>query len=314
MSKAFRTGTWTQGCSFCRGLKASVTNNLAYLYPELAKEWMTRKNRLRPEQVSFGSNLHAWWKCRKKGHIWQALVCARTHNGNGCPRCKGAPIDLRQHPNVLKEFDYKKNPGIDPFAIPDKTKIVWRCARDPSHGRWISSFVRTTHTQRCPSCLNRRGSKYNNLKITHPEIAKQWDKLKNGALKPEMVTEGSHKQVFWKCKEGPDHEWSTKVVDSTRTNTRCPFCAFRKTSVTNVLATLAPKLAKEWHPKKNGKVTPDNERARSKMKRWWICSRCSHEWQTKTHQRYLLDSGCPRCAKVTRIMNMQSERGIKSDS
>lgn len=311
MSRVFRKGSSTRGCGFCRGFKISVTNNVAQLYPELAAEWMTRKNGFGPEQVSFGSNFDAWWKC-KKGHVWQAKVAARTSSGTGCWRCiRGRPIDLRDHPEVLRQFDQKKNLGINPFALIDKTKVVWTCAKDPTHEDWVASFVRATHTERCPSCTNKRGSENNNIKVTHPEIARQWDKLKNGKLRPEMFTEGSHKLAFWKCKEGPDHEWMTKIVDRTRERSKCPFCLFRRTSVTNVLTTLAPELAREWHHRKNGKHRPDQERAHSKTKRWWRCSKCSHEWLADPYRRYCLGRGCQRCTIEKQVKRMLAARGIK---
>jgi hypothetical protein len=311
MGKAFRNETWSQGCGFCRGLKPSVTNNVADLYPELANEWMRRKNGIGPEEVSFGSGFRAWWKC-KKGHIWQAVVVNRTVNDAGCYICNvGAPTDLRDYPDVLMEFDHQKNKGIDPYALPVGKKVAWRCSADPTHEGWVSGFYRTTKQERCPSCTNKKGSKGNNLKVTHPEFAKQWDKEKNGDLKPEMVTENSGRRVFWKCKEGPDHEWIAKIGDRTRDMTLCPFCMFRKTSVTNVLTTLAPKVAREWHPTKNGKARPDQERARSRTLRWWVCSSCSHEWTAEPHRRYVRDSGCPKCATEKQIKNMLRARGIK---
>lgn len=296
MSRSLRNGSWTQGCTFCRGFKPSVSNSVADQYPELANEWMVRKTGFGPESVSFGSNVPVWWKC-KKGHIWQAIVASRTSSGYGCWICnKGTPVDLRDFPEVLKQFDYKKNRDINPFAIVDKTKIAWRCTKDPTHEGWVAAFTRKTSNNRCPSCLNRRGSKNNNIKISHPEIAKQWDKVRNGNLKPQMVTQGSHKRVFWKCDKGPDHEWSARVVDRTKDGTKCPFCSNRKSSVTNVLTTLSPKLAAEWHPTKNGKMLPSQERARSQINRWWRCIECSHEWLAQPAARYMAkNSRCPSC-------------------
>lgn len=314
MGKAFRDETWSQGCGYCRGLKPSVSNNLADLYPELANEWMTRKNGFRPEQISYGSGFFAWWKC-KKGHIWQAPVSNRTVFGAGCYICnKGAPTDLRDYPDVLLEFDHEKNKGVDPYALPVGQKVAWRCAVDPTHEGWVSGFYRTTKQDRCPSCTNKRGSKGNNLKISHPEIAKQWDKEKNGDLKPEMVTEKSARRVYWKCNKGPDHEWMAKVADRTRDMTQCPFCRFRKTSVTNVLTTLAPKIAKEWHPKRNGKARPEQERAHSRTLRWWLCSKCSYEWTAEPHRRYVRESGCPKCSTERQVKHMLNVRGIRKRS
>jgi len=272
---------------------------------------MTRKNGLKPTQVTFGSNTMAWWKC-SKGHQWQATVSNRTGNDSGCPICnRGAPTDLRDYPEVLEEFDNKNNKGIDPHALPVGVKVNWVCKVDKKH-TWNSGFYRTTKQDRCPYCTNKKGSKGNNLKESHPELAKQWDKKKNGETGPKDVTDGSSFKAWWKCKEGPDHEWQTKITDRVRDNTGCPFCCFRKTSITNVLTTVAPKIAKEWHPTKNGKARPDQERIRSRTKRWWLCTKCGYEYQAEPYRRIERDSGCRQCALAKGVNKMLKARGIKT--
>ena len=37
------------------------------------------------------------------------------------------------------------------------------------------------------------------------------------------------------------------------------------------------KLAKEWHPTKNGDLKPSNFTYGSDKKFWWLCNNCSHE-------------------------------------
>ncbi|HNB18604.1 MAG TPA: zinc-ribbon domain-containing protein [Candidatus Obscuribacter sp.] len=311
LSRAVRDNSPLTGCPFCRGLRPSVTNSLAARFPEIAKEWMTRKNGMGPDQVSFGSNILAWWKC-SKGHEWKGDVANRTTRGAGCARCnRGAPTDLRDYPEVLQEFDHQKNKGVDPFALPVGVKVNWKCAENPSH-KWVSGFYRTTKATRCPYCTNKRGSKENSLKNSHPHLAAQWDKEKNGDKKPTDITAGSSYRAFWKCKKGPDHEWDAKVIDRALYETGCPFCSYRKTSITNVITTVAPDVAKEWHIKKNGKVLPSQERSRSRTKRWWRCSRCWHEWQAEPYRRVVLGSGCPSCAKLAQINNLLEAQDKKS--
>ena len=62
---------------------------------------------------------------------------------------------------------------------------------------------------------------------------------------------------MWKCDKGPDHEWQQEVRRRTGLGTEASGCPFvnQKVSVTNQLAILAPDLAKEWHPTKNGALT-----------------------------------------------------------
>jgi len=288
MSKSARDETWNMGCGFCHGKKLSVTNSLAEKYPHIAKEWMVKRNRLRPDQVTYGSTKIVWWKC-SKGHEWKAHVNSRTQinsrtqRNSGCAICnRGAPIDLRKYPNALKEFDSKRNKGIDPKALPVAKKVFWVCSVKAGH-RWQARFSRTTNGIRCPYCTNKKGSRENNLKQSHPEVAKLWHPDKNDLAKPTDITATSHLRVWWKCLKGPDHEWQSAVRDRVKAKYLCPFCSFQRTSVTNIISAVAPHLVKEWHRRKNGKARPDNKRAHSIMLRWWRCTKCYCDDRGFTH-------------------------------
>ena len=62
----------------------------------------------------------------------------------------------------------------------------------------------------------------------------------------------------------------------------------------NSLAIMNPQLAKEWHPTKNGKLTPFMFSHFSSKKFWWQCKR-GHEWLDSISHR---NSGrnCPYCS------------------
>lgn len=66
---------------------------------------------------------------------------------------------------------------------------------------------------------------YNDLATTHPKILKQWDYEKN-EIKPEDVTYGSGKKVWWICQYG--HEWEATIRDRTIDKTGCPKCRSRR--------------------------------------------------------------------------------------
>src|SRR5712691_5102449 len=56
-------------------------------------------------------------------------------------------------------------------------------------------------------------------------------------------------------------------------------------------------IAAEWHPKKNGTLTPEQVTAGSNKKVWWQCSKdSSHEWSAVIANRSK-GSGCPLCSK-----------------
>lgn len=61
------------------------------------------------------------------------------------------------------------------------------------------------------------------------------------------------------------------------------------------LAIAKPELALEWHPSKNGVLSPNDVSAASKYKAWWLCA-AGHEWQQGVGTRVLSSRSCPLCA------------------
>lgn len=115
---------------------------------------------------------------------------------------------------------------------------------------------------------------------------------KNGPLNPEDVLPGSHRSVWWKCSEG--HEWRAEINSRVKGN-GCPICAGRVVIPgKNDLETVSPLLAAQWHPNKNGPLSPGEVTSGSKRKVWWRCVR-GHEWQASIKSR-TQGAGCPVCA------------------
>jgi len=106
------------------------------------------------------------------------------------------------------------------------------------------------------------------------------------------VKKTSHTKVWWKCKK--DHSWEAKV--SNRHNGRgCPYCAGQKICEDNCLAAINPELVKEWHPTKNGDLTPsDVMPSTARKKIWWVCVK-GHEWRESPNKRNSGDD-CPYCS------------------
>jgi len=123
-------------------------------------------------------------------------------------------------------------------------------------------------------------------------VARQWHPKKNGDLTPKDVKPASRKKVWWQCPEG--HEWQAVVYSRTLNNTGCPYCSGKKAGKDNCLANLYPQIAKEWHPDKNGPLTPKDVTKGSKKRIWWRCSE-GHEWQAPVYDR-TNGKGCPYCA------------------
>lgn len=60
------------------------------------------------------------------------------------------------------------------------------------------------------------------------------------------------------------------------------------------LSNAYPEIAKEWHPTKNGAITPDMVAPKSGNKAWWL-GPCGHEWEAVISSR-TRGVGCPYCS------------------
>ncbi len=129
-----------------------------------------------------------------------------------------------------------------------------------------------------------------------PHLLREWDADANGVLSPTELAAGSGLRVGWKCPHGPDHRWRAKPNNRTH-GAGCPFCANKRLSVTNSLATLFPALAKEWDPERNGHVTPADVVAMSTRVVHWRCGvDARHAWRRSVRDRARDQSSCPFCS------------------
>ena len=288
-------------CPYCSNkLILTGYNDLATTHPDLAKEWHPMKNEnLSPQDVSFGTNKKVWWRC-KKGHEWEAIIYNRSKNSYGCPYCSGRqPIvgetDLvTTHPELAKQWHPTKNGRLTPKQVTKgSNKKVWwlgNCGHE-----WETKIAIRSQGYGCPYC-SKKYSIVNktDLATTHPELAKQWHPTKNGELTPKHVSKGSTRKVWWLGNCG--HEWETKIAIRSQ-GYGCPYCS-KKYSIVNKtdLATTHPELAKQWHPTKNGELTPKHVSKGSTRKVWWRCER-GHEWEAIINSRRCQNSyGCPYCS------------------
>ena len=131
----------------------------------------------------------------------------------------------------------------------------------------------------------------NDLATNNPKLTKEWHPTRNSTLKPFDVTSGSNKKIWWLGVCG--HEWQA-VIKNRSTGVGCPICAGKQVLLGfNDLASLHPTLAAEWHPTKNGALSPYNVTVSSGKKVWWQCSQ-GHEWEDTIYHR-TAGRGCVVC-------------------
>ena len=200
---------------------------------------------------------------------------------------------LEYAPAVAAQWHPTKNGALGPQDVSHGSgrKVWWlgNCGHE-----WETTILRRSHGEGCPVCAGRRvlpGE--NDLATVNPEVASQWHPIKNGNLTPSQVPKYSNRKVWWVCSLG--HEWQTTVQHRTLRRNGCPYCAGQAVwDGLNDLSTVNPALAAQWHPEKNGGLTPQMVSTGSTQKVWWL-GECGHEWEAVIYNR-TRGRGCPFCA------------------
>ncbi len=136
---------------------------------------------------------------------------------------------LSEYPELIKEWHPTKNEELKPEEINYGNIVVWwLCPKGHEYDSIISGRTRKGQSRGCPYCSGRRVSDDNNLKSLFPKIADEWHPDKNGDLKPDEVTYGSGKKVWWLCSKGHSFE-NTINHRTSRKTSGCPHC-YRKVS------------------------------------------------------------------------------------
>ena len=282
---------------------SSKKKSLAKIHPEIAKQWHPSKNGdLTPYDVTFGSDKRVWWKCEKgDDHEWQINVYKRS-SGTGCPICSGKIIVVSNclasvNAKLASEWHPTKNGELTPYDVTHRCnkKVWWKCPKGGDH-EWESViYNRSIIGTGCLICSNRKVVTSNMLSTTHPELAKQWHPTKNSDLTPNNITAGFSKRIWWKCDKGDDHVWITSIANRLNKKTSCPYCSGRRSSKSNSLSVKYPKIAKQWHPTKNGNLTPNDITFGSGKNVWWKCDKGDdHEWISSIVNR-TKGRNCPFC-------------------
>lgn len=288
-----------ENCPICSGARViEGVNDLATLKPELADEWSSKNDPLKPTMVTTGSHKKVIWR-DKYGHEWTATVKSRALNGTGCPYCSHNKIlvgfnDLAsQHPQIASEWSERNYPlKPDMVTVFANRKVWWRCSKGHE---WNTLISTRSGGSGCPYCSGQLLLKgFNDFATTHPQLAQEWSD-RNLPLAPDMINEKSRRNVWWKCREC-GYEWQSVVYARVK-GTVCPVCADRAVMAGyNDLATTDAHLLSEWDYEKNKNISPNKISRHSMQSVWWKCS-LGHSWKAKISERAIEGKGCKVCEK-----------------
>ncbi|MCY3410436.1 MAG: zinc-ribbon domain-containing protein [Candidatus Heimdallarchaeota archaeon] len=269
--------------------------------PHLVVDW-DDSNKIRPDQLTFGSHERIKWKCKICAYRWETAVLDRTR-GNGCPSCSGSVVnDLNRVTNhsswqILKdEWNYARNiKKPEEYSYGSTEQLWWICQM--CNYEWNASLNHRSRGAGCPRCAGLVVNEENCL-TNHP----RWKELLNGEwdfevikLQPQEISFGSNIKINWNCCKC-SYKWRSPVKNRTR-GEGCPNCAGKVVNEVNCLINHPAwnaQLEKDWDFSKNT-VHPSKYSYGSSKKVWWLCKKCEHSWKSHIKRRTRGD-GCPSCA------------------
>lgn len=207
-----------------------------------------------------------------------------------------------KHPHLFHYWNDTKNGTLSPyqFMASNKTVVHWKC--EQGH-EWEESIANVTARQQyiCHTC--------HSFGHNHPEKLGRWDWEKNEGVDPFSIPRGSKVKFWWKCEN--DHSYD-RGLQSELNSKSCPYCNVKRINEENSLFATNPELARQWHPEKNGEITPHDVSKGSGMEAWWICDH-DHEWQVQIYSRIKGDriSECPYCINLYVHKDNSLESAIK---
>lgn len=230
------------GCPVCvRGdLHSDGLNSLASRNPDIASEWNVEKNGvLSPNDVTLGSDLSVWWKCKNCDNEWKTNVYNRTGNDNGCPTCSlgrlhsdGRNSLANVDPNLASQWHPTKNGDLtaNDVTVNHAKYVWWFCDKstcEHPHEWEMSSNARHDKNAGCPFCAVGQATfcPCSSIATTNPTLAAELHP--NEPIPATKLTAWSEKKVLWLCKNSTpelEHAWESTVHNRSAGN-GCPFCA-----------------------------------------------------------------------------------------
>ena len=168
--------------------------------------------------------------------------------------------------------------------------------------RWLENLI-GEHIQYDPPNFIRDHSKIedayyydrrkHSLAGSYPEQTKEWSEKNTDSS--DTVMSYSNKLAIWKCHKC-GREFTATVVNRTKNNSGCPYCAGRLPSKDNNVAVLYPDLLADWD--ENNDKSPYELLPNTKYLASWVCHKCGYRWKTMLRNRTrAYGSGCPECRK-----------------
>lgn len=296
-----------QGTHRPKDLVVPGFNDLKTLRPDLAVQWNYEKNtNVSIDAVMPGTKRKVWWIC-EKGHEWQTSVISRAYSNHNCPECnkerntsfpeQAIFYYLRKtFPDAINRYNPERNVEVDIY-IPSKKIAV----------EYDGEYYHQSEKKR--KMDSRKNIRLHELGITLIRVIEGNGDIPKGTeysiickrVNSVAIIDDAIEKLF-KLISNLVSETIEVSIDSERDRIAI-FEQFLSSAKQNSIATVAPQLLAEWHPKKNGKIVPEYINAMSNKVFWWKCCKCGHEWESPVYRR-TRGNGCPACSGNTIVIGI----------
>ncbi len=268
------------GCPYCSGrLVIKGKTDLYSRFPNIIKEWDYDKNTILPNEISSHSNLKVWWKC-EEGHSWKATVANKV-SGSGCPRCNIENVN-----SFCEQAVYYYIKQAFPEAVNSDNHIGMELdIYIPSINVAIEYDGEAWHTSEKKVKIDEKKNKLcvekqiTLIRIREPKL--QYIDNCIAFIREDSTSSKSLDKVI---NEVLSYLGFDNIMVDTEGDGAKILGQYAIKKYENSLAYSNPDVAKEWHPTKNGDLTPDKVSKSARRKVWWL-GKCGHEWQTSVGER-----------------------------
>lgn len=288
------------GCPYCSNQRLGYGNSLADRFPEIANEWHPTKNeQLAPNQVVFGSNRKIWWQCAR-GHEWQTQINSRTRDKTGCPKCRPqvSKLELRifaELQPIFGKIERQKKLWRKEFdLVIEPIKVCVEVDGYPWHEKKVEYDLLKLelcrkHGYQLFRVRDKRLPALDGHTITYAESSRH----------SQFHVVRSLAQLISKIvpMDKASHDKIAAYVDMSSWQNEAVYqkilAELPGPGIDRSISATHPRLQTEWHPTKNGALTPEMVSAGSGETVWWQCAR-GHEWATPVYAK----KKCPYCRNL----------------
>lgn len=299
--------TLGKGCPKCALIEHKIAlsvpikgiNDLQSQAPDLAEEFHPTKNgELKPNCITRSSNKKIWWlgKC---GHEWQATVGSR-YMGRGCPKC-------------LKEFK---------MSYPEKAiyyyvnkfftnlTVIENYRPDCLLGKELDIYIKELRLgieydglnwhKNLPNDNKKsnlcKANGINLLRIREQGLKNTQDEhcyiVKMTSDKDDNLIEAISYVLNFINKE---YNLNNNYYIDLENDRKDIYSLLELNKKEHSIAAICPKVISEWHPTKNGYISPEYVNAHTHKKFWWICPK-GHEYEMVVKYKIEKNCNCPICS------------------